>query len=176
MAIGWEIYERTGSALALGLVGLTLMVPMFLFTLPAGHVADNYNRKRIIVLMTAVMAAASLGVAVDFGAPGAGLLDLRLPVHRRHRPHVFVGGQRRLFAGAGGPEGFPARGELERRHVPTVQHCRAGDGGRHHRLDVPASRLRPPRWFMSSMRWRRWSFACSSAWCAGNTPSPSRNP
>ena len=51
MAVGWELYERTGSALALGLVGLTLMVPMFLFTLPAGHIADNYSRKRIIVSM-----------------------------------------------------------------------------------------------------------------------------
>jgi MFS family permease len=68
MAVGWEIYERTCqtsySALALGLVGLTLMAPMFLFTLPAGHIADNYSRKRVIVSMAAVMAAASLGVAV----------------------------------------------------------------------------------------------------------------
>ena len=39
------------------------MIPMFLFTLPAGHVADNYNRKRIVVLTTAAIAAASLGVA-----------------------------------------------------------------------------------------------------------------
>src|SRR5205809_2422003 len=54
VAVGWELYERTHSALALGLVGLTQMVPMVLFTLPAGHVADNYNRKRIIVLMTLV--------------------------------------------------------------------------------------------------------------------------
>ena len=63
MALGWEIYDRTGSAMALGLVGLTQMIPMFLFTLPAGHVADNYNRKRVVVLMTAIIAAASLGVA-----------------------------------------------------------------------------------------------------------------
>ncbi len=99
MAVGWELYERTGSALALGLVGLTQMVPMFLFTLPAGHVADNYNRKRVVMWMTTVLAVASLGVAVDFGAPRAGLLDLSLPVRWRHRPHVHVGGQRRLFAG-----------------------------------------------------------------------------
>src|ERR1035437_5998334 len=61
IAILWEIYERTESALALGLVGLIQMIPMFLFTLPAGHVADNYNRKRIVVLMTAAIAASSLG-------------------------------------------------------------------------------------------------------------------
>ena len=63
IAILWEIYAFTHSALALGLVGLVQMIPMFLFTLPAGHVADNYNRKRIVVLTTAAVAAASLGVA-----------------------------------------------------------------------------------------------------------------
>ena len=39
-ALGWEIYERTGSALALGFVGLAQVAPMILFTLPAGHCAD----------------------------------------------------------------------------------------------------------------------------------------
>jgi len=62
VAVGWELYERTGKALALGLVGLTQMLPMVLFTLPAGHVADNYNRKRIIVLTTFGMGLASLGL------------------------------------------------------------------------------------------------------------------
>src|SRR5215216_3221350 len=47
VAVGWELYERTHSALNLGFVGLTQMLPMVLFTLPAGHIADNYNRKRI---------------------------------------------------------------------------------------------------------------------------------
>ncbi|HEV2395119.1 MAG TPA: MFS transporter [Verrucomicrobiae bacterium] len=62
VAVGWELYERTNSALALGLVGLTQMVPMILFTLPAGHVADNHDRKRIIVLMTFLIGLASLGL------------------------------------------------------------------------------------------------------------------
>jgi MFS family permease len=62
VAVGWELYERTSSALALGLVGLTQMVPMVLFTLPAGHVADNHDRKRIILLMTFVIACASAGL------------------------------------------------------------------------------------------------------------------
>jgi len=39
-------------------VGLTQMAPMVLLTLPAGHLADNHDRKRIIVLMTAVIACA----------------------------------------------------------------------------------------------------------------------
>src|SRR5512138_3753143 len=62
VAVGWELYERTNRALALGLVGLTQMIPMLLFTLPAGHVADNYNRKRIIIITSGVIACASLGL------------------------------------------------------------------------------------------------------------------
>jgi MFS family permease len=64
VAVGWELYERTHSALALGLVGLTQMLPMVLFTLPAGHVADNHDRKRIIVLTNFVIACASLGLTL----------------------------------------------------------------------------------------------------------------
>src|SRR5712671_6602675 len=57
VAVGWELYERTGLALALGLVGLAQMVPMILFTLPAGHLADNLNRKQIIMAMTLLIAS-----------------------------------------------------------------------------------------------------------------------
>jgi MFS family permease len=64
VAVGWELYERTHSALALGFVGLTQMLPMVFFTLPSGHVADNYNRKRIVILMTFVIACASAGLAL----------------------------------------------------------------------------------------------------------------
>lgn len=64
VAVGWEIYERTHSALALGLVGLTQMVPMVIGTLPSGHIADNYNRKRIILVGTIGAALASLGLTV----------------------------------------------------------------------------------------------------------------
>jgi MFS family permease len=64
VAVGWELYERTHSSLALGLVGLTQMIPMVLGTLPSGHVADNYNRKRIILWMTLVITMASLGLTL----------------------------------------------------------------------------------------------------------------
>ncbi|MBI3852230.1 MAG: MFS transporter [Verrucomicrobia bacterium] len=64
VAVGWELYERTHSALALGLVGLTQMVPMVFLTLPAGHVADNYNRKRVVLMMIAVSALCSLGLTL----------------------------------------------------------------------------------------------------------------
>jgi MFS family permease len=71
MAVGWELYHRTHSALNLGFVGLAQMLPMFLCTLPSGHVADNFNRKKIIMAMTLLVAAASVGLTLisAFQAP-----------------------------------------------------------------------------------------------------------
>jgi MFS family permease len=71
VAVGWELYERTGSAMNLGFVGLTQMIPMVLCTLPAGHVADNYERKRVVIAMISVIALASFGLTLisAFHAP-----------------------------------------------------------------------------------------------------------
>src|ERR671918_971538 len=49
-AIGWELWLRTHEAFALGLVGLVQVIPVILLSLPAGHVADQYNRKRIVLV------------------------------------------------------------------------------------------------------------------------------
>jgi len=47
VAVGWNIYALTGSAIYLGLVGLAQFLPMFILTLAVGHVADRYNRRFI---------------------------------------------------------------------------------------------------------------------------------
>jgi MFS family permease len=62
LAIGWELYERTNSALVLGIVGLVQVIPILLFSLVAGFVADRYNRKTIVVISQLVLVAASLGL------------------------------------------------------------------------------------------------------------------
>src|SRR6267154_3061573 len=59
VAIDWELYERTHSALPLAFVGLSLMIPMILCTLPAGHFADTFSRKTIILVSTFVLTLAS---------------------------------------------------------------------------------------------------------------------
>jgi MFS family permease len=64
VAIGWELYERTGSALILGGVGLAQVIPLIVLFLPSGYVADRYSRKHIIMLAQTVFALASLGLAV----------------------------------------------------------------------------------------------------------------
>jgi MFS family permease len=48
VAVGWQVYEFTGSAFHLGMVGLAQFLPALLLTFNAGHAADRYNRKRIV--------------------------------------------------------------------------------------------------------------------------------
>jgi len=63
VALGWELYERTGSALALGLVGLVTAIPVILLALPAGHLADRMDRKKIVVAAQVVFVTMSLALA-----------------------------------------------------------------------------------------------------------------
>ncbi len=63
VAVGWDLWLRTHDELALGLVGLVQVIPIILLSLPAGHVADQYNRKRIIVITQILLALSALGLA-----------------------------------------------------------------------------------------------------------------
>src|SRR5256714_7486155 len=63
VAVEWEIYARTHSATALGLVGLVLVIPVVALSLPAGHLADKYSRKHIIMIAQFVGAIASAALA-----------------------------------------------------------------------------------------------------------------
>lgn len=49
VAVGWQIYSLTGSALDLGLIGLVQFFPSVLLALPAGHIADQFERRRIML-------------------------------------------------------------------------------------------------------------------------------
>src|SRR4029078_13119924 len=62
VAIGWQLYSLTGSALDLGLVGLAQFVPMLVLTLLVGHVADRYDHRIILMVCQAgeALAAAAL--------------------------------------------------------------------------------------------------------------------
>lgn len=56
VAVAWHMYDLTGSAWDLGLVGLFQFVPALLLTLPAGHVADRVHRGRLFATCVAVQA------------------------------------------------------------------------------------------------------------------------
>ena len=60
VAIGWELYALTNSAVALGLVGLVQVVPIIALALPAGHTVDRVNRKLLILGLTAMLVMISL--------------------------------------------------------------------------------------------------------------------
>lgn len=62
-AIGWELWLRTHDPFSLGLVGLVQVVPVILLSLPGGHLADQYNRKRIVFIMQTLLAFCSLALA-----------------------------------------------------------------------------------------------------------------
>ena len=48
VAVGWQVYEVTRDPLDLGLIGLSQFLPFVLLILPAGHLADSYDRRRIV--------------------------------------------------------------------------------------------------------------------------------
>ena len=50
VAVGWQIYAITGRAFDLGLIGLVQFFPSVLLALPAGHLADQFDRRRIVLI------------------------------------------------------------------------------------------------------------------------------
>ncbi len=48
VVVGWQVYALTSSTLQLGLVGLIQFLPMLILTIPAGHMADRYDRRTIV--------------------------------------------------------------------------------------------------------------------------------
>lgn len=60
----WEVYKRTGDPFDVGLVGLVQVVPVLSLALVAGHVADRFDRKRVLSWAVALSAVASLGLAL----------------------------------------------------------------------------------------------------------------
>lgn len=60
VAIGWQVYALTGQLFDLGLIGLAQFAPFLLLILFAGHAADRYNRRHIIVLTLAAQWLCSL--------------------------------------------------------------------------------------------------------------------
>lgn len=65
VAVGWDIYERTGSALALGWVGLVQFVAAIAAFLPAGALADSRDRRRIVAVSFALTACSAAVLAAS---------------------------------------------------------------------------------------------------------------
>jgi MFS family permease len=64
VAVGWQVYDLTGSAWDLGLVGLLQFLPALLLALPAGQLIDRWHRGRILAGCMAVLGIAAVLLAV----------------------------------------------------------------------------------------------------------------
>ncbi len=109
VAVGWQVYDITGRALALGFSGLALFLPGFLLALPGGHVADRYDRRKII-LVCHVGVATCAAILASIAYRGTRTL---LPIY------LVLGllGTIRAFSGAAGQAFMPSlveRRQLER--------------------------------------------------------------
>lgn len=62
VAVGWQVYQITGSLFDLGLIGLAQFAPFLVLILWAGHVADRHDRRKIIVgcMLTQLLVSALL--------------------------------------------------------------------------------------------------------------------
>src|SRR5216684_854828 len=133
VAVEWELYARTHSATALGLVGLVIAIPVVALSLPAGHLADRFSRKRIILVSQIFSALTSIALALvswqHLAIPqlsilrqGNGVLSAIAAIFERHHPAfhfddasipiiyalLFIYGTARTFAWAARSSFFPS--------------------------------------------------------------------
>jgi MFS family permease len=64
VAVGWQVYTLTGSALDLGFIGLAQFAPSFVLVLVVGQVADRFDRRRVLQACMVAEAIAATGLAV----------------------------------------------------------------------------------------------------------------
>jgi MFS family permease len=64
LVLGWQMYELTGSAWDLGLIGLAQFVPGLALALLAGHAVDRYPRTRVLLVCLVLQAVLATGLAV----------------------------------------------------------------------------------------------------------------
>ena len=64
VALGWHIYDITGEAFKLALVGLVFVLPIFVFFFLTGFVIDRFRRRDILVAATSLDAMAFVGMAI----------------------------------------------------------------------------------------------------------------
>jgi MFS family permease len=75
-AVDWELYTRTNSKLLLGMLGMAQFIPIALLSLPAGQIADLFNRKRILLITQLCLAVWGFVMAL-------------LSVYAEHSPHFI---------------------------------------------------------------------------------------
>ena len=70
VAVGWMLYERTGDAWALGLVGAVELAPVLLLMIVAGNAADRYPRRNVGIFAHSLLTVVATGLALVSAANG----------------------------------------------------------------------------------------------------------
>lgn len=104
LAVSYQLYEKTNSELALGMVGLIQIIPMLGFALPAGQAADRFDRRKTLMSATALAIIAALGLVAASMWAGANITLIYAC--------LFLSGLARAFQG-------PARSSLVPQLVPV---------------------------------------------------------
>jgi MFS family permease len=69
VALAWDVFQRTHNPLSLAWIGLVVAGALILLAIPAGHIADNFDRRYVVFLsqLGGAMAIAALGMAAHLG-------------------------------------------------------------------------------------------------------------
>src|SRR6185437_8907576 len=76
VAVAWQVYQITNSAIALGVIGLVQAIPRLIFSLVGGVVADAYDRQRLLIVVNVILASLSavLALTTRMGVINVGLI------------------------------------------------------------------------------------------------------
>ena len=110
VAVAWQVYSITHRALDLGYTGLALFLPGLLFLLPAGHVADRFDRRQVILVCYSLQVLCTLALLLLTRAGLHGVLPIYIV--------LFFMGTGRAFSG-------PASSALLPHLVPEAQFVNA---------------------------------------------------
>lgn len=109
VVVGWQVYAITHDPLSLGLIGLAEALPFIAIALPAGYVADRWNRRTISVIALAILAVCSVALLALSAVPGMLARVGVMPIYAV----IFASGIARSFL-------QPARQALSSELVPRT--------------------------------------------------------
>jgi MFS family permease len=81
VAVGYQVYTISHNPFDLGLIGLSQFLPFIVLTLPAGHIADTFDRRRVLILcygLLTVVAAALAVITITEPANAAPIIALMM--------------------------------------------------------------------------------------------------
>jgi len=99
LAVGYHVYRLTGRALDLAFVGLAQFLPAFVLSLVTGHVADRFDRRRVLAIAGLVQVLVSAALAVIAWTRWGGTPAIYAA--------LVLGGTARAFAGPAGSALMP---------------------------------------------------------------------